>query len=54
MAVDQEIVELINADIDGEISDADREKLRGCLQSQPVAQELYDEIASLCQSLDAM
>ena len=54
MAVDQEIAELINADIDGEISAADREKLRGYLQSQPEAQELYDEIASLCQSLDAM
>lgn len=54
MPIEQNVLELINADVDGEISDAEREKLRSYLQSNPEAQQLHTEISGLCQSLDAV
>ena len=52
MTIEQDIVELIHADIDGEISDAERERLRTHLASNPEAQRLHDEVAELCHALD--
>ena len=54
MPIEQDMLELINADVDGEISDAGREKLHSYLQSNPEAQQLHTEIAGLCQSLDTV
>ena len=54
MTIDQHILELINADIDGEITPADRERLRAELQSNPEAQKHHDEMTKLVRSLDAL
>ena len=52
MAIEEDILELIHADIDGEISEGERERLRAHLQSNPEAQRKHDEIAELCHALD--
>ena len=52
MAIEEDILELIHADIDGEISGGDRERLHAHLQSNPEAQRKHDEIAELCHALD--
>ncbi|MBT8080525.1 MAG: zf-HC2 domain-containing protein [Gammaproteobacteria bacterium] len=54
MAIEQDILELIHADIDGEISGGDRERLQAHLQSNPEAQRKHDEVAELCQALDGI
>ncbi|MCZ6642511.1 MAG: anti-sigma factor [Gammaproteobacteria bacterium] len=54
MSVDAKIVELINAEIDGEISVSDRSILDDHLRSHPEASRLKDELTDLCQSLDSM
>ena len=54
MAIEQHIVELINAEIDGEISAAERDELEAHLRSDAEAKALYDELAGLCRTLDGM
>ncbi|MDJ0813960.1 MAG: zf-HC2 domain-containing protein [Woeseiaceae bacterium] len=51
MAVDSKIVELINADIDGEISPADKQELEAALAADPEAQAMHAELSGLSRAL---
>ena len=52
MAIDPNIVELINADIDGEISPADKDTLEAMMAESPEAQAMHAELSGLSSSLD--
>jgi len=54
MAIDPKHVELINADIDGEISSADKTELEAILADNPEVQSLYAELSALGESLDSI
>lgn len=54
MAIDPHIVELINADIDGEISAAEKQELDALLAGNPEAQAMRAELSGLTASLDAL
>ncbi|MDH3576947.1 MAG: hypothetical protein OEO71_03895 [Gammaproteobacteria bacterium] len=54
MAIDQKHLDLINADIDGEIRDSDRRELRAFLAESVEGRALHEELASLCSTLDAV
>ena len=54
MAIEPKYVELINADLDGEISDAERVDLAEYLETSQEARALREELAELCGSLDEM
>ena len=51
MAIDPNIVELINADIDGEISPADKDTLKAMMAESPEAQAMHAELSGLSSSL---
>ncbi len=53
MAIEQKYTDLINAAIDGEISDAEKADLDAFLASSDEGRGLYDELANLCGVLDA-
>jgi len=52
MAIEQKFSDLINADIDGEISDAERIELQAFLNENDEGRALHDELASLCTTLE--
>ena len=52
MAIEQNYSDLINADIDGEISDAQKIELQAFLDENTEGRALHDELASLCTTLD--
>jgi hypothetical protein len=54
MAIDPNIVELINADIDGEISPADKDTLEAMMAESPEAQAMHAELSGLSSSLDEL
>lgn len=54
MAIEPKYVELMNAEIDGEISDADRADLERHLETNPDAVTMHAELAELCGTLDDM
>jgi len=54
MAIDPNIVELINADIDGEIGPADRQELEALLADSPEAQAMHAELSGLNSSLNEL
>lgn len=54
MAIDQKHLDLINADIDGEISDSDRAKLQAFLAESAEGRALHEELAALCSTLDGV
>jgi len=54
MAIDPNIVELINADIDGEISPADKDTLEAVMAESPEAQAMHAELSGLSSSLDEL
>jgi hypothetical protein len=54
MAHDARTIELINADIDGEISSADKTALQALLVNNPDAQALHAELSALHASLDSL
>ena len=54
MAIDENYIELINADIDGELNDADKAELETYLAENAEARELHAELAALCDSLDGV
>ena len=54
MAIQPKYVELMNADIDGEISGAERIDLQEYLESNPEAAALRADLAALCGELDEM
>lgn len=54
MAIEHKFTDLINAEIDGEISDAEKIELQASLGENTEGQALYDELASLCTTLDGV
>ncbi len=52
MAIEQKFSDLINADIDGEISDAEKVELQAFLNENAEGRALHDELASLCTTLE--
>jgi hypothetical protein len=54
MAIDPNIVELINADIDGDISPADKDTLGAMMAESPDAQAMHAELSGLSSSLDEL
>jgi hypothetical protein len=54
MAIDPKLVELINADIDGEIRSADKQDLEAQLATNPEAQALYAQLSGLGSSLSEL
>ncbi len=54
MAIEQKFTDLINADIDGEISDAEKIELQAFLNENTEGRALHDELASLCTTLDGV
>lgn len=54
MAIEQTSIDLINADIDGEINAADKVELDALLGSNDEARTMHADFAALCGSLDAI
>jgi len=54
MSIEPKYVELMNADLDGEITEAERIDLQEYLQSNPEAAALRSDLAALCGELDGM
>ena len=52
MAIEQKYTDLINAAIDGEISAEDKAELDAFLAESAEGRALYNELSSLCESLD--
>lgn len=52
MAIEQKFIDLINADIDGEISESDKAELQAFLDSSADGRDLHDELSSLCATLN--
>lgn len=53
MAIDDRYLELINADIDGEIQPAEKAELEAFLAENAAGRALHEELQSLCSTLDA-
>lgn len=54
MAIEQKYIDLINAAIDGEISDAERADLEAFLDGSAEGRKLHDELSSFCAALDGV
>ena len=54
MAIEQKYRDLINADIDGEISAGEKTELQAYLADSAEGRALHDELSSLCASLDGV
>jgi len=54
MAIEQKFTDLINADIDGEVSDAEKIELQAFLDENAEGRALHDELASLCTALEGV
>jgi hypothetical protein len=52
MAIEQKYQDLINADIDGEISTEEKAELQAFLRDSAEGRALHDELSSLCHALD--
>lgn len=52
MAIDEKYIDMINADIDGELSDANKVELDAFLADNAEARELHAELSAVCDSLD--
>jgi hypothetical protein len=54
MAIEQKFTDLINAAIDGDISDREKADLDAFLASSDEGRDLYDQLTNLCSALDAL
>ncbi|MGI9235668.1 MAG: anti-sigma factor family protein [Woeseiaceae bacterium] len=54
MAIDEKYTDLINADIDGEISDSDKAELQTFLAESAEGRALHEELSALCSTLEAV
>ena len=54
MTIEQKYTDLINADIDGEISAAEKGELQAFLDESAEGQALHDDLSSVCDTLDAI
>ena len=53
MAIDEQFLELINADIDGEIEPNEKAELKAYLAANAEGRALHEELQSLCATLNA-
>jgi hypothetical protein len=53
MAIKQELIDLINADIDNEISHEDKSKLAALLIDNEEAREIHSALSALCGSIES-
>ena len=53
MTIEQKYTDLINADIDGEISASEKAELQAFLDESAEGQALHDDLSSVCAGLDA-
>jgi hypothetical protein len=53
MTIAQHIVDLINADIDGEISTVEKQELEAILATDGEAQAFHSELSMLCEAMDS-
>ncbi|NCF38255.1 MAG: hypothetical protein GWP56_18085, partial [Gammaproteobacteria bacterium] len=51
MAIEQKYTDLINADIDGEISASEKAGLQAFLDESAEGQALHDDLSSVCATL---
>jgi hypothetical protein len=54
MAIEPKYIDLINAEIDGEISAADRDRLEEYLAGNADARAMRDDLSNLCAELDSV
>jgi len=54
MTIEQKYIDLINADIDGEISRANKDELDAFLLESDEARALHAELATLCKSIESI
>ena len=54
MAIEQKYTDLINADIDGDISAPEKAELQAFLDESAEGQALYDDLSSVCSAFDAV
>ena len=54
MAIDSKYTDLINADLDGEISDGEKAALEAFLAENAEGRARYEELSSLCSALDGV
>jgi hypothetical protein len=54
MKLEDRTIELIQADIDGELESADRAELSAALLANPAARQLHGELRTLCAALDVV
>ncbi len=54
MTIEQKYIDLINADIDGEISEGGKAELQAFLDSNAEGRALHDELRSFCAALDGV
>lgn len=54
MTIEQKYIDLINANIDGEISRADKDELDAFLLESDEARALHAELATLCESIESI
>ena len=54
MTIDPNIVELINADVDGEISPAQKQELEAVLTASPEAKAMHAELLAMGTALDEL
>jgi hypothetical protein len=54
MAIEQKYTDLINADIDGEISAPEKAALQAFLEESAAGRALHEELSSVCATLDAV
>lgn len=52
MAIDENTIELINADVDGELGDSERAQLHAYLAQNEEARALHRELGAFCRQLD--
>jgi len=54
MAIDEKYIELINAEIDGELDESGQSELRDYLAKNPEARTAHDDMAAFCRELDSV
>ena len=54
MTIEAKYVELMNSDLDGEISDAERIDLAEYLEANPEAAAMRADLGELCEALDEL
>jgi len=54
MSIDQNLIALINAEIDGEINSTEKAELDAILAESEAARDMYNDLGALCESLHSI